>query len=132
MTDINDILTRVPVNKQAALGFTSKVESEIENLKRQSGDVQKQLYEDRFNYKLTGQHVLSKERRKELGQIQHDLDFKIKALLKREKREKLTELPYVFMRVCEENMNKFEFDKYKKLAVERICQERNSNEVEND
>ena len=123
MTDVSKILSSVPVNKQAAYGLTGKIASEKDELQAQVSSIILQLQKDNEYYKKSGKRLLTKKRRKELGAIKQKLDQKLREFKTHEKR-KLPQntIPSYFMEVCKELMHPFEYEKYLKMAQERIEQ----------
>ena len=104
------------------------IDPEIEELNKQAIDIWNLIIEDKEYYKKTGRHFLSKEQQKDNGKQLHDIEFKIKELNIKKDQEKMLDLPYVFMNVCRENMRPVEFNKYKKVALERIYKDFNIDE----
>ena len=101
---------------------------EIEELNKMATDVRNQIIEDKEHYKKTGRHFLSKEQQKDFGQQLHNIEYKIKELNVKKEQQKLLDLPFMFMTVCRENMRPIEFNKYKKVALERIYKDFNIDE----
>lgn len=124
MTDVSKILSSVPVNKQAAYGLTGKIASEKDELQAQVSSIILQLQKDNEHYKKTGKRLLTKKRRKELGAIKQKLDQKLREFKTPHKKILQNTLPSYFMNVCKELMHPFEFEKYLKMAQERIEQVR--------
>lgn len=124
MTDVSKILSSVPVNRQAAYGLTGKIESEKDELQAQATAIILQFQKDNKHYKETGKHLLSKKRRKELGAIKQQIDQKLRGFKTPHKKLPQNTLPPYFMEACKELMHPFEYEKYLKMAQERIEQVR--------
>lgn len=108
------------------------IDPQIEELNKQATDIRNQIIEDKECYKKTGRHFLSKEQQKDFGQKLHDIEFKIKEMNAKKEQQKLLDLPYMFMTVCRENMRPIEFNKYKKVALDRIYKDFNIDEDKKD
>ena len=98
---------------------------EIETLNKLATDIRNQIIEDKECYKKTGRHFLTKEQQKEVGQQLHNIEYKIKEMNAKKEQQKLLDLPYMFMMVCREKMRPIEFNKYKKVALDRIYKDFN-------
>lgn len=126
MSNFDAILSSAPVNKTAAAVTSnpSKEETERSRLIAEYQNIVKAITAAKQK-KCVPERVI-----KEWGWRQAELGLKIRSLNLPRKKKRRTSIDFWFVEVCRENMNKFEFKKYLRLASQRRAENENQVEVE--
>lgn len=123
------IFASFPINGTAQNVITSKRDmypNKLSQLKDEMSNVQSSI--------IAAKKIKNfpKDKLRELGMLQHELGLKIRQENEKMSRQEKKQIPYHFIKVCRENMSKFEFDKYMKLAIESLKKELDSQKEEDE